>query len=71
MKYTVIEMQNGVVGANVWTYDTINAAENKYHTVLAAAAVSAVEVHSAALLNESGLCVKHESYKHPVESGET
>ena len=71
MKYTVIELQNGVVGANVWTYDTINAAENKYHTVLAAAAVSAVEVHSAALLNDSGLLVKHESYRHPVESGET
>ena len=68
MKYTVIEMQNGVVGANVWTYDTINAAEAKYHTVLSVAAVSAVEVHSAALLNESGLCVKHESYKHPAES---
>lgn len=71
MKYTVIEMQNGVVGANVWTFDNINAAESKYHTVLAAAAVSSVEVHSAALLNESGLCVKHESYTHPAEVGDS
>ena len=70
MKFTVIELQNGVVGANVWTYDNINAAENKYHGVLAAAAVSSVEVHAAALLNDSGLCIKHECYTHPVESGE-
>ena len=70
MKFTVIELQNGIVGANVWTYDTINAAEAKYHSVLAAAAVSSVEVHSAVLLNDSGFCVKHESYTHPVESGE-
>ena len=70
MKFTVIELQNGIVGANVWTYDNINAAENKYHTVLAAASVSAVEIHAAALLNDSGMCIKHESYQHPVESGE-
>lgn len=70
MKYTVIEFQNGIVGSNVWTFDTINAAENKYHTVLAGAAVSEVEIHSAALLNDSGLCIKHESYTHPVEIGE-
>ncbi len=70
MKYTVIEMQNGVVGANVWTYENINAAENKYHSILAAAAVSSVEIHSAVLLNDSGFCIKHESYAHPTESGE-
>lgn len=64
MKYTVIEIQNGVVGSNVWTYDNINAAEAKYHSVLAVAATSSVAVHSAVLLNETGFCVKHESYSH-------
>ena len=66
MKFTVIEMQNGTVGSNVWTYDNLNDAESKYHSVLAVAATSSVEVHSAALLNETGFCVKHESYDHRV-----
>lgn len=64
--FTVIEMQNGVVGGNVWTYDNINDAESKYHSVLAYAAKSTVSVHSAALLNENGFCMKHESYRHEV-----
>ena len=64
MKFTVIEMQNGVVGANVWTYDNINDAEAKYHAVLAVAATSSVGIHSAVILNETGYCVKHESYDH-------
>jgi len=70
MTYTVIELQNGVVGANVWTYDNINAAENKFHSILAAAAISSVETHAAVLLNDTGFCVKHECYTHPVEAGE-
>ena len=70
MKYTVIELQNGVVGGNVWTFNEINSAENKFHTVLAAAAVSSVETHSAVLLNDSGYCVKHECYTHPAAAGE-
>lgn len=64
MKYTVIELQNGIVGENVWTYDNINDAEAKYHSVLSVAANSSVDVHAAALLNETGYCVKHESYDH-------
>ena len=65
MKYTVIEIQNGVVGQNVWTYNNINDAEAKYHLVLSVAATSSVEVHAAVLLNETGYCIKHESYSHP------
>lgn len=64
MKFTVIELQNGVVGSNVWTYDSINTAEAKYHSVLSVAANSAVDVHAASLLNETGYCVKHEVYDH-------
>ena len=64
MKFTVIEMQNGVVGSNVWTYDNINDAEAKYHSILAVAATSSVEIHAAAILNETGFCVKHECYDH-------
>lgn len=68
--YTVIELQNGVVGGNVWAYDNINDAESKYHSVLSMAAISSVAVHSAVLLNETGYCVKHESYRHGEEAGE-
>ncbi len=64
MKYTVIEMQNGVVGGNVWTYDDEKQAESKYHAVLSVAAVSSVPVHSAVLLNETGYLVRSQSYKH-------
>ena len=67
MKFTVIEMQNGIVGANVWTYDDRNAAESKFHSVLAVAATSAVENHAAALLTEDGAPIAHASYKHPAE----
>lgn len=62
MKFTVIEMQNGVVGGNVWTYDTLPEAEAEYHSVLAVAAVSSVYKHGAAILNEYCFCVKHECY---------
>lgn len=70
MKYTVIEMQNGVVGANVWTYDNLPDAESKYHSVLAVAAKSAVNKHGAAILNENCYCVKSECYEHEEVSAE-
>lgn len=66
MKYTVVEIQNGVVGENVWTYDTIDAAESKYHSILAVAAVSTIAVHSAVILNETGYCVRYQCYTHEV-----
>ena len=63
----IIQKTGNAVGNIVWAYDSLFAAESKYHSVLAAAAVSSVDVHSAALLNESGLCIKHESYDHTPE----
>ena len=68
MKYIVIEMQNGVVGSNVWVYEDRNTAESKYHSVLSFAAVSSVENHAAVLLTEDGVSIAHASYKHPVET---
>lgn len=64
MKYTVIEMQNGIVGENVWTYNDINEAESKYHSVLAVAAVSNVPIHAAVILNETGFSVRYQCYTH-------
>lgn len=70
MKYLVIELQKSEQGtvANIVTqHDTRNAAESKYHTILAAAAVSNVYQHSAVLLTDAGQEICHQSYTHPVE----
>ncbi|MBR2582922.1 MAG: hypothetical protein IKD61_05955 [Oscillospiraceae bacterium] len=64
MKFTVIEIQNGIVGANVWAYDDQNAAESKYHAILSSAAVSQVAVHAAVLVSEEGFPLMHGCYKH-------
>ena len=66
MNYIVIEMQtsNGLTAVLTTTKATLNEAENKYHSVLAAAAISSVDVHSAALLNERGQLVKYECFEH-------
>ena len=67
MKYLVLEIQknaDGSVGNFVWAYDTIQDAESKYHSVLAAAAVSSLPVHSACIISETCYPVKHQSYAH-------
>ena len=73
MTYLVIEIQknaDGTVGNFVWAYTNINEAESKFHSVLASAAISSLPVHSCALLNESGYCIKAQSYTHLPESPE-
>ena len=66
MKYLVIEVQNnGGTVSNICTaYDTLNAAEAAYHTILAAAAASAVNVHCAVMIDEEGNFRKSECFKH-------
>ena len=66
-KYIVIELQtnaDGTVGNLVTSHDSRDAAESKYHTVLAAAAVSALPCHAATLLTSEGFPLEHKSYKH-------
>ena len=66
MKYLVIEIQNnGGTVSNICTaYATKNAAEAAYHTILAAAAVSSVDVHTAVMIDEEGGFLKAECFKH-------
>ena len=69
MKYLVIEIQkntDGTVGNFVWSYDNIDEAESKYHSVLSIAAVSALPVHSAVILNETGYSVRSQCYTHVI-----
>lgn len=69
--FIVIEIQKDVTAATlVSTHDTRNEAENKYHTVLAYAAVSSLPKHSAVLMDENGITLKHESYFHEEEPNE-
>lgn len=67
MTYIVIELQTNAAGqtANLVTaYDNQPQAENKFHTILASAAVSNVPKHAAVILNEDGLIVKQWCYDH-------
>lgn len=64
MNYIVIEMQttNDGTATLTNTFSDYPHAEQKYHTILAAASVSAVPLHSAAMLTERGTIVKYECY---------
>ena len=67
MKYIVIELQKnaeGVVSNLVTAHETLAEAESKYHSILAAAAVSTIPVHSAIIVSEEGFPVKYQCYKH-------
>lgn len=68
--YIVIEIQknqNGQVATLVDSYEDRNTAEQKYHQVLAAAAVSSLPVHTAVMLMEDGYSIKKETYRHEVQ----
>lgn len=69
MGFIVIEIQkNGdSVGNFVWAFNNYFEAASKYHAVLSAAAVSQIEVHSAALLNETGALIASDWFDHRPE----
>ena len=65
--YIVMEIQkSNTVATIVSTYETRNEAENKYHTILAYAAISNIPKHSAVLFTEEGDYIKHECFEHIV-----
>ncbi|MBQ1789301.1 MAG: hypothetical protein II008_03915 [Oscillospiraceae bacterium] len=66
MDYIVIEIQkgDGLASTIVNVYSDMEHASQQYHTILAAASVSTVPVHSAAILNEQGRQIKYECYMH-------
>lgn len=66
MNYLVIELQTagGTTAVLNYTYTDKNVAYQKYHTILAAAAVSSVEVHTALIINEYGLVEIRETFEH-------
>ena len=71
--YLVIELQKtapDTVENIVTAHSSINEAYQKYHTVLAAAAVSSVPAHSAVMINDKGGLICAESYDHVQEPEE-
>ena len=77
--YLVVEFQtnaDGTCGSLKYQYSDPsmtqkqreNAAEKKYHEVLAAAAVSSCKIHSAALMDFTGRLIKREQYTHNEEA---
>lgn len=65
--YIIVELQtysDGTLGNIVQTAPDINHAQSVYHSVLAAAAISQVPIHSCTLLDENGLQIACESYRH-------
>ena len=73
MNYIVIEIQKFADGTiavpPVYAYATYNEAAQRYHTILAAAAVSDVAHHSAVMLTDTGIQVKLDTFDHTT--GET
>ncbi len=64
--YIIIEMQttNNTTSILADAYADVNIAYQKYYTVLAAAAVSNVPIHTAMMVTDSGLLMKTDSFKH-------
>ena len=65
--FIVIELQKNRDGhvANIVTEHATQAeAESKYHSVLAAAAVSELPIHSAVLVSEEGFPLMHQCFRH-------
>jgi hypothetical protein len=66
-KYIVLEMQNGIVGSNAWTYDTREDAEVKEYQVLAEVVKSPVSTHTVMLMTDEGFVLDTKCYKHDVQ----
>ena len=48
-------------------HTTINDANQKWHQIMAAAAVSNVPKHGALIIDETGLVIRRECYEHPAQ----
>lgn len=70
MKWVVVEIQSyadGTTGILSDSYGELNAAWQKYYTVLAAAAVSNVTVHTAIIMSYDGRPIESKCFKHEAE----
>ena len=71
MKIIVTEIQkfeSGAMSTPSYAFDSQQAAEAKYHSILASAANSALPVHACIMFSEEGFPLRHECYKHEAET---
>ena len=70
--FKIIEMQtiNGNTSHIVTNANTQNEAEAEFHRVMAAAAVSNVEIHACTILTETGFQLMTGFYKHEPVAAE-
>lgn len=69
LRYVVIEMQTDAEGTVVSltdSFDNLDAAYNKYYTILAYAAISTLPRHAASLLTNDGLLYESKSFDHII-----
>ena len=71
--FIVLEFQTDLEGHTAIvppvTYATLNEAKSKYHTILAAAAISKVPYHTAVIMYSNGNLIASECYQHISEEG--
>lgn len=69
MKYIVIEIQNndGQISHLFDSFDNERQAISKYHTVIAAAAVSGLTLHTGMLCDETGNVYEIRCFRHEEE----
>ena len=68
--FIVIELQKIVdneISNIVTTHENRREAESHYHSILAAAAISTIPVHTAIILSEKGLPVMFQCYEHETD----
>ena len=72
-KYVIVEIQtmaDGTIASLVTPKDDYYQAENTYHTVLAAAALSELPVHTAVLLDNEGNVIHSQAFVKEETNGE-
>ena len=72
MNYIVVEIQTlegGSAAHLSFQFANKDTAEQKYHTCLAAAAVSGLPCHAVAMLDSEGRLIKREMYKPTTSEG--
>ena len=72
--FIIIELQttDNVTSNIVTTKTTKDEAMSTYHSILAAAAISSVQYHTAVVMDEKGVLIAKECYQHQnqiIESG--
>ena len=66
-RYIVVEMQNGYINSNQWTYETRDDAEVKMYQVLAEVVKSPIETHTVMLVTDEGFVLDTKCYKHETQ----